>query len=240
MTDNYYRDLYVEWLSAPVEGPKGARCRVRKINMWRNFQTVLPQGKKELDLQYAANGCLADGRYVWTWSDQHFGHKNIIDFSNRPYPNLELMHECMILNHNDYVQPNDVCIWVGDFAFMKDEAANEILHRMNGYKILILGNHDVQGNKVKKLHFDEIRLLANFDVEVANRKSPVQLVFTHYPMHNLPKKVMNIHGHEHVSQMYSSGSAQHINVNCELHGYKPISMQGIVQLIEKRIENGNF
>lgn len=237
MNEKFYKDLYLEWLSEPVRGPKGARCRVRKIETWRNFQPVLPH-RKAIDLQYSTNGCLADGRYVWTWSDQHFGHKNIIDFSNRPYPNLELMHECMILNHNEIVQPQDVCIWVGDFAFSKPDSANEVLHQMNGYKILILGNHDLQGNKVKKLHFDEIHILKTIEMVIGTKKHDV--VFTHYPMHNLPKKTINVHGHEHVSFLHSSGSSQHINVNCELHGYKPISMQAIENYMSKRIENGQF
>ena len=234
MNDEFYKNLYIDWLSEPVAGPEKARCRVRKIETWKKLgeEPILPH-RKETDLQYATNGCLADGRYVWLWSDQHFGHKNIIDFSNRPYPTVELMHQCLIGNHNDYVQPNDICIWVGDFAFMKDDAANEILHQMNGYKILVLGNHDLQGSKIKKLHFDEIHLMRTMQVPVG--KQTFDLVLTHYPMHNLPKKnVVNIHGHEHVSFLHSVGP-QHINVNCELHGFKPISMQSIVDYLANRV-----
>jgi len=235
MNDDFFKQLYLEWLSEPVAGPHGARCRARKIEAWKNFQPVLPH-RHAIDLQYATNGCLADGRYVWLWADQHFGHKNIIDFSNRPYPNLELMHECMILNHNEIVQPQDVCIWVGDISFLKADATNEILHQLNGYKILILGNHDLQGSKVKKLHVNEIHLMKVIQVPIKDKM--YDLVLTHYPMHNLPKKnVINIHGHEHVSFLYSASSAQHINVNCELHGYKPISMQSVIDLINKRVDN---
>ncbi len=241
MIDEYYKNLYLEWLAheEPIGNDGKTRQITRHVDVWKNFESVLPH-RKAIDLQYATNGCLADGRYVWLWSDQHFGHKNIIGFSNRPYPTVKLMEECMIGNHNDLVQPNDVCIWVGDFAFAKDDEANEILHRMNGYKILILGNHDLNRKKVKKLHFDEIHLMQKIEVPVKDGRT-FDLVFTHYPMHNLPKKnVVNIHGHEHVAFLYSADSPQHINVNCELHGYKPLSMQSIIQFINKRIDNGKL
>ncbi len=239
MIDEYYKNLYLEWLAHQEPTGDGGKTRqvTRHVEVWQNFESILPH-KKECDLQYAADGCLADGRYVWVWSDQHFGHKNIIGFSNRPYPNVDLMTECMIGNHNDLVDPSDVCIWVGDVAFLKDDETNEILHQMNGYKILILGNHDLNKKKVKKLHFDEIHLMRKIEVPVCDGRT-FDLVFTHYPMHNLPEnKVVNIHGHEHVTFLHSIDSPQHLNVNCELHGYKPISMLSIVNLINNRIDKG--
>lgn len=242
MIDEYYRNLYLEWLAHQEETSDGKTRQItRHVKVWENFKSVLPH-RKECDLQYATNnnGCLADGRYLWLWSDHHFGHKNIIRFSNRPYPTIKLMEECMIGNNNNLVEPTDVCIWVGDFAFLKDAEANEILHQMNGYKILILGNHDINKKKVKKLHFDEIHLMRKIEVPVSDGRT-FDLVLTHYPMHNLPKKnVVNIHGHEHVTFLHSADSPQHINVNCELHEYKPISMMSIVDLINKRISKGTL
>jgi len=235
-----YKNLYLDWLGEeePI-GDGRMRKRVRKINTWKNFESVLPH-RTTCNLEYGTDGCLADGRRVWTWSDQHFGHNNILGFSNRPFPNIELMRECMVGNYNDVVDHNDVCIWVGDVAFLRDDAANEIIHQMNGYKILILGNHDIHKNTVKDLHFDEIHLLTTMQVPVKDGRT-FDLVFTHYPMHNLPEKnVVNIHGHEHVAFLHSMDSSRHINVNCELHNYRPISMQGIMDYINLRVDNGKL
>jgi calcineurin-like phosphoesterase family protein len=239
MREKLYKDLYLEWLGKEEPYSNGmTRKRVRKISTWEHLgdNPILPH-RKQTDLQYAADGCLADGRYVWLWSDQHFGHNNIINFSNRPYPNVKLMEECLIGNYNDYVSHNDICIWVGDVAFLKDDDTNNILHQLNGYKILILGNHDVNRGKIKKLHFDEIHLMQTIEIPVKDGRM-FDLVLTHYPMHNLPdRNCVNIHGHEHVAFMHSAASPKHINVNCELHNYKPIGLQSIIDLINKRIDD---
>lgn len=217
----YYKELYLDYLGELISG----RPRVRKITTWKTFETRLKHGT-ELDLNQAIDASMKNGPQVWVWSDQHFGHKNIIGFSNRPYPNLELMHECMVLNHNEYVQPGDVSIWVGDVAFLNDTKANELLRRYNGYKILIFGNHDINKNKVKDLDFDEVHLLKH--IQVVYDHKTYDFAFTHYPMNNIGETDFVIHGHEHVAHLYTN-TPQHINVNCELHGYKPLNMTQILE-----------
>ena len=147
----FLRDLYLEDLRKEVVYQGQRRSRVYHPAMWESVETTLREGVEE-SLQLPPTDVT---RNVWLWSDLHFGHKNIIDFSNRPYPNLDLMHECLELNFRDYVGPNDVSIWVGDIAFMPDSMTNEILDRCPGYKILIVGNHDFNKKKVRKLNFDD-------------------------------------------------------------------------------------
>lgn len=60
-------------------------------------------------------------------------------------------------------------------------------------------------------------------------------VFTHYPCNNFDDRIFNIHGHEHVAHMYTN-THQHINVNCELHGYKPISAVALAETARKKKE----
>lgn len=220
-----FHTLYIDWLRGTTAG--GFR-RSRYANTWKYFRPIF---ESELNIQET----YSSGRNVWVWSDQHFGHKNIIHYSDRPFVNIQEMTETMIANHNDYVQPNDVCIWVGDVALMKDELANELLSQCHGYKILIIGNHDMQGKKLKKLNFNEIHLVKH--VTIVEDLHEYDLVFSHYPMCNLPLPVFNIHGHEHITGQYTQ-TLQHINVNCELYGYKPINLKDIMGILRKRI--GHF
>lgn len=233
--NEYYRELYLDWLRQPVQGPNGPRPRARKIQVWENFQPKLKHGT-ERDLNEAVSIGLRDGPQVWLWSDQHFGHKNILSFSDRPYPNLNLMHECLIANHNDRVAHGDISIWVGDVAFLNDNVANEILSQCNGYKILIIGNHDIQGNKSKKLDFDETHLFKHINVAPERGEhGSIDFVLTHYPVHTITgKRHFNLHGHEHVRHQYTN-TPHHINVNCELHNYRPINMNQIIQWARLRI-----
>lgn len=238
---DYYENLYLDHLCEEVNTPRGLRPRYRYAHKWRNFESKLAHGSSlniaEIFAQNVAMRKLnAPTREIWTWSDQHFGHKNIIDFSNRPYPTLDLMQECLIGNYNDYVAHNDICIWVGDVAFMKDEQANQILDQLNGYKILILGNHDMNRDKFKQLNFDEIHV--SMFIELFYENHNYQLMFTHYPFKTIPKPIFNIHGHEHVSFL-NTQTPQHINVNCELINYRPTNMLDIMNIIAKRKEHIN-
>ena len=75
-------------------------------------------------------------------SDQHYGHKNIIKYANRPFSSVEEMNEALIRNHNNIVQPDDDVWFLGDFAFMQLSQVKTVLRRLNGTKRIVLGNHD--------------------------------------------------------------------------------------------------
>lgn len=105
---------------------------------------------------------------IWFTSDNHYGHGNIIKYSNRPFLTKEdqaerssilltdgmdkrfkpssasiyKMDEEMIALHNSVVQQNDIVRFNGDFAFHEVSQIERILKRLNGQKHLVLGNHD--------------------------------------------------------------------------------------------------
>jgi len=141
------RDLYIEDLRKIVNYGGIDRTRVAHPGKWRNLKANLTESTKPT--------VSLDGRKVWAWSDQHFWHKNIIEFSERPYDNCIQMHEHMLANHNEIVGKDDIVIWGGDVGFKGTGVLNEMLAEYNGYKILIVGNHDFNGKKMRKLAFDE-------------------------------------------------------------------------------------
>ena len=93
---------------------------------------------------------------IFVRSDEHFEHRNICRFTDRPWANwdvedeaadlraLEEMGEAFVTFHNEMVRPGDLVIFGGDVA-MGDrlEALRKWVMRMNGRKLLIFGNHDV-------------------------------------------------------------------------------------------------
>mgnify|MGYP000744469284 CR=1 FL=1 len=91
---------------------------------------------------------------VWFTSDSHFNHENIIKHSGRPFGSLEEMELALTNKWNDCVSRGDLVYHLGDFALSwgnrDSEAIDELLAKLNGTKILVVGNHDrmeVTGNR---------------------------------------------------------------------------------------------
>lgn len=79
---------------------------------------------------------------VFVIADTHFNHENIIQYCNRPFSSVEEMNATMIKNWNSVVGKDDLVIHLGDFAFGNKQSARDIMNKLNGTKMLIMGNHD--------------------------------------------------------------------------------------------------
>ena len=213
------RDLYLQDLSKLVEyAPMRVRARVRNPQKWTKIKSKSVDGRfKDLSEH--------DPEKLWLWSDLHFGHKNIIGFSDRPFVGINHMNQCLVEYYNDYVQDDDVCIWGGDISFLNSMRTNQLLDLCRGYKILIVGNHDFERKNLKQMNFDEQHLLYHL------QHDDMSFVLTHYPMENLPWPHFNIHGHIHVGGQWDweKYGEQMYNINCEFHGYKPITFAQIAE-----------
>lgn len=212
------RNMYLKSLQQPVSYDGGAtvRPRVRHYKLWES----IPKSPAK-DILSAVKD---PGKNIWFISDTHFGHNNIIKFSNRPYLDIDTMNEMLIKSFNDHVSPNDISIWVGDVSFKGVEESKRIIRRMNGYKILVVGNHDFERKKgIKPLAMDEVHIVYNLQM------SESKVAFTHYPMDNLPEGWVDVHGHVHIGGHHADEveSTTHINVNCEFWDYKPIPLEVI-------------
>ena len=83
--------------------------------------------------------------YLYT-SDLHLYHDNIIKLCNRPFKNVDEMHETIKNNWNKKVKPDDTVIVGGDVGYPKSskdfKLITEFIKELNGKKILVSGNHD--------------------------------------------------------------------------------------------------
>ena len=126
----------------------------------------------------------------------HFQHQNIIRWSEtrKHFKTIEEHDQTLINNWNSVVSNNDRVFVLGDFAFGDKSNVPNILSKLNGYKVLIFGNHD--------LHWCQRRWLdAGFD-SVLPMKEYKNCILTHIPLderETLPEGrwVLNIHGHLH-------------------------------------------
>lgn len=152
-------------------------------------------------------------------SDHHFGHKHIIDFESRPFADVGQMNEAMIVSWNSVVGKEDKVFHLGDFSFLNKDATKDILTKLNGYKVLIMGNHDRGRSRVWWLD-------AGF-AEVSEHPLIYKDFFflSHEPMYmNKHMPYVNVHGHIH-SQKYVGKN--YFNICVEHWDYKPLSFEEI-------------
>ena len=100
--------------------------------------------------------CRVIPRVDFATSDPHFCHKNILKYEKRPFANLDEMHEALIENWNSVVRPHHRVLVDGDMGFWGVATGQKFVSRLNGYKILQIGNHDEKPTRSRKIGFAEV------------------------------------------------------------------------------------
>ncbi|MBQ7307958.1 MAG: metallophosphoesterase [Clostridia bacterium] len=190
---------------------------------------------------------------IYFISDTHFGHKNIIDICNRPFQNIEEMDSTLIENWNKTINSDDIVYIVGDFAGDNVDA-DYYLKKLNGKKILLIGNHDK--NWIKKLYKrnnwniyndPEYKLLVKYnyfyDVKFYLEKLMFDQIVTlcHYPMVDFAfssklfkeKFGLLIHGHIHnnIKDEFKFLFRTFNTLNCgvEVNNYTPVNIENLIK-----------
>lgn len=171
---------------------------------------------------------------IWFISDTHFGHSNIIKYSNRPFASVHEMNEVLITNWNALVKPNDVVWHLGDFAFMPSNKFNNLIDRLNGKINIVLGNHDKAITKNKCLNTTKISIQNYAELKVNNNL----IVMFHYGQRVWNKShhgSIHLYGHSHGS-LPPYGKSVDVGVDCKeiTHEYRPISLEEIEFFMSKR------
>lgn len=176
--------------------------------------------------------------YFFT-SDTHFGHANIIKYSNRPFKNTEHMNEMLITNWNSVVKPSDTVFHLGDLGFTDEDVLIKIVERLNGQKFFLYGNHDKTVKRSKKLQSLFVKVCDYYElyVEDATVISGRQfIVMSHYAMLQWNKShhgAMMLHGHDHGTLEYPF-NGRIMDVGTDPQKYFPISYEQVkAQLIGK-------
>ena len=169
---------------------------------------------------------------IWFTSDQHFFHKRIIEFANRPFSSVEEMNETLVENHNKVVKPTDKVYMLGDFSFGGSHETSIIAKRLNGHITFILGNHDDEKNlrcmnvfssihdylELKKITRSPIALF-HFPIDAWNAK--------HY-------KAFHLQGHSHGT--CDNTGLRRFDVGVDCWNMTPVNWESIEALAPSRDE----
>jgi len=201
-------------------------------------------------------------------SDLHIGHRNVIDFSNRPFRDCEHMHQVLINNYNAIVPDNEICYFLGDVGLCDNDIIKPVIDKLNGTKVLIIGNHDKKMNAMYGLGFDVVVNMMRMTI------AGEQVTMTHCPLLGVyrentegmrggvigdnwhgesnprrrsltceNKGQFHCHGHIHSP---NSGKSKRIlgrqmDVGVDANNYRPVSISQIESWISKtkELENAN-
>jgi len=154
-------------------------------------------------------------------SDPHFGHHNMA--VKRGFPDSYCHDENIVAQWNLVVGKEDTTWILGDITMEKNDYS--ILDRLNGYKRVILGNHDM-GNHTKHVlnHVNSIHGMTKI-----RDKTFGNIWLTHSPVHPMELEFRvgyNIHGHIH--DKYVIQDKRYINVCMEVQDFVPKTLKQLI------------
>ena len=168
---------------------------------------------------------------IYFTADTHFGHENVIKFSNRQFENLVEMEKVLTENWNARVRPDDDIYIVGDFAWRaRHDHIMKCIKQLNGRKHLIMGNHDR-----KYMDFDDYRaafVLIDKSTEIFLDKQ--RIILCHYPMaewHQYHRGSYHIHGHIHNRKddaFYYLRDKNALNAGVDINHYMPVTFEELI------------
>lgn len=176
---------------------------------------------------------------IYFTSDLHAFHKNIIEFDSLPFNNLIEYREFIVKIWNDTITNEDEVYLLGDTAVGgRNGDINNFLHRLNGKKYLIAGNHEKEILKTAHLrkHFEWIKDYHTFTY------NKVKYVLMHFPIEewvnkNVGKSI-HLHGHSHgrLNKVNEVVPLRRLDVGFKACGFKILSIDEITNIINNRFK----
>jgi Predicted phosphoesterase or phosphohydrolase len=150
---------------------------------------------------------------VFVIGDLHLGYEKVGIW--RGFGSTKEHDACIIENWNEVVRSKRDCVWVlGDVAFSKQSLA--LLKYANGYKKLVLGNHDMFPMSEYMKYFSKIFGAVQYNGDV----------LTHIPVHEgqFGRYKRNIHGHLHGNALEDN---RYVCVSAERTGLRPVELDSL-------------
>ncbi len=169
-----------------------------------------------------------DVKEIFLTADHHFGHNKILQYEEqrgKRFSCIEEHDEFLIEQWNSVVKPVDSVYHLGDIAFGRQ--GFNAARRLNGYKKLILGNHDILDSH------EYLQVFAKLHGSVFFKGTAL---LTHVPIH--PQQLnsrflFNFHGHMHGRGTIDD--KRYIDVGVDVWDFRPVAWDELRQVVEERL-----
>lgn len=173
---------------------------------------------------------------IFFTSDLHLDHKNVISLNNRPFASIQQMNEELIKNWNKKVQEHDTVYVLGDFCWgWNSNKIKETLSKLNGYKILVIGNHDRYNPHEKSNSWEKITSYEELLIDNDH------IILSHYPIAEWDRcwyGSYHLYGHCHgkFNLAELTKNTRHKNTRCmdvgvDCNNYEPLSWDEIKSIL---------
>lgn len=163
---------------------------------------------------------------VFVIGDTHFGDENILRYESRPFETGAQMNQALVDRWNAVVGPEDTVFHLGDVSSLSWEEDLALLSRLQGKKLLVMGNHDRHRSpsQWRELGFAEVLpwpiLYQGF------------FLLSHEPLYvNRHMPYANVFGHVHGNPTYRDVSPRSFCACCERTDFAPLSFSEIRERI---------
>lgn len=174
---------------------------------------------------------------IYFTSDSHYFHKKIIDYSSRPFSSVEEMNESLIEEYNKVVKPSDTCYHLGDFGFANATKLLQVISRLNGNKVLILGNHDkdIMNNPSNFIGSNYFSSIQHYKVIKHNGQKIILFHYACRVYESSHNGAWQLHGHSHGS-LPPMGKTVDVGVDAKFitSEYRPISFDEVNEFMKNR------
>lgn len=165
-------------------------------------------------------------------SDTHFGHRAMMRFGLRDFPDVDAMDAHLIEQWNAVVPPDGHVFHLGDVSFRGTADTLAILPRLNGRKYLVEGNHDKGLSRACKDFFEWSKPYHDQTMNTLHGK--IHVVMCHYAFRSWDRMhygSWNLHGHSH-GNLKPVGKQADVGVDC--WNLRPVSFLELFKVLEAR------
>lgn len=178
---------------------------------------------------------------IFITSDLHFCHDREFIFKPRGFDSIDEMNSSIVEHWNSIVDANDLVYILGDLMLKDNERGIKYINSLNGFKYLILGNHDT--NSRIELYKSQIVNLVNISYAEMLNYSGYHFFLTHYPCitgslekESLKKMTCNLFGHTHSKNKFYNDMPFMYNVALDAHDCKPVLLDDIIFDMENKVK----
>lgn len=168
---------------------------------------------------------MADTFYI---SDTHFFDERIIQIEQRPFRNADEMNVFIVKQWNNTVGKNDTVVVLGDYSVGSRTEIENITHQLNGFKHLIIGNHD----RTSERFWIEVGFKSASRVPIIRNK---HFICSHTPPEFIksPSYYSYFFGHVHNTGLYPTITSNTACLCVERWNYKPQRESRLITLMKE-------